>query len=109
MKYSEQIARAFYKEEGLPDPVFEHTFHPTRKWRFDIAWPEFKIALEIEGGVFKGGGHTSIKGFLKDIEKYNEAQMLGWHVMRCIPDEMCMVKTTDMISHMIMLKKEGIE
>ena len=36
------------------DCVKEFKFHPVRKWRFDYAVPEHKIALEVEGGVWTG-------------------------------------------------------
>ena len=62
------------------DCVKEFKFHPVRKWRFDYAVPEHKIALEVEGGVWTGGRHTSPKGFLGDIEKYNTATLMGWRV-----------------------------
>lgn len=61
----------------------EFRFHPSRKWRFDVAIPELKIALEVEGGVFVRGRHVRPTGFLKDMEKYNEATLLGWRVFRC--------------------------
>lgn len=61
----------------------EVSFHPERKWRFDFAWPEIAVAMEIEGGVFqKKGGHTTGSGYTKDCEKYNEAIYLGWTILR---------------------------
>ena len=51
----------------------EYRFHPTRKWRFDAAFPSEKVAVEIEGGVWKYGRHNRASGFLNDMEKYNEA------------------------------------
>lgn len=60
----------------------EHAFHPGRRWRLDFAWPEFLIALEIEGGTFNLGRHTRPIGFEKDCEKYNAAALLGWTVLR---------------------------
>lgn len=66
----------------LPLPVFEHKFHPSRKWRFDLAWPDLKIAVEIEGGIWNQGRHTRGVGFLADMIKYNEATRLGWRVYR---------------------------
>lgn len=62
----------------------EYIFHPTRKWRFDIAIPDKKIAIEYEGGVFGGGKsrHTTGKGFTEDAEKYREAVKLNWKVLR---------------------------
>jgi hypothetical protein len=70
---------------GLPDPVEEFRFAPPRRWRFDLAWPERKLAVEVEGGVWTGGRHTRPAGYLKDIEKYNEASILGWRLVRITP------------------------
>lgn len=81
--------------------VKEHKFHPTRKWRFDYALPEHKIAVEVEGGVWTGGRHTSPKGFLNDMEKYNTATIMGWRVLRTVPDELCSNATLNMIRESI--------
>ena len=67
----------------LPMPDRESKFHPTRKWRFDFCWPDQMVALEIEGGAFCGKGHRSVGKFLRDMEKYNEAALAGWKVLRC--------------------------
>jgi len=58
--------------------VKEYQFHKTRKWRFDYAIIEHKIAIEVEGGVYTNGRHTRGSGFLKDIKKYNTATCEGW-------------------------------
>lgn len=62
--------------------VREHRFHPSRCWRFDFAWPERLLAVEIEGGHWTGGRHVRGSGFEADCEKYLEALMLGWKVIR---------------------------
>lgn len=72
-----QIASA-----GLPAPVQEHRFHATRRWRFDLAWPDRMIAVEVDGGVWSGGRHTRGAGFVGDCEKANEATAMGWRVFR---------------------------
>jgi len=77
--------------------VKEYKFHPVRKWRFDYAIPEHKIALEVEGGVWTGGRHTSSVGFLKDMEKYNTATLMGWRVFRTTPDELYRLKTLNLL------------
>lgn len=69
----------------LPIPVYEHRFHETRKWRFDIAFPQAKIAIEIHGGLFRFGHHSRGKGFLDDREKIAEAMVLGWRVLEVAP------------------------
>jgi len=66
----------------LPAANREYRFHDKRRWRFDFAWPEKKVAVEIEGGVWTGGRHTSGAGFIADSEKYNTAAVLGWKVLR---------------------------
>lgn len=60
----------------------EHKFHPTRKWRFDWAIPDLKIAIEYEGLHSAKSRHTTITGFSNDCEKYNAAALLGWIVLR---------------------------
>lgn len=69
----------------LPAPSLEFRFHPTRRWRFDFAWPDHKLALEIEGGVYVLGAHTRGAHFEGDCEKYAEALVLGWRVLRVTP------------------------
>ena len=70
---------------GIPEPVAEHQFHPTRKWRFDFAWPTWKLAVEIEGGARMMGRHNREPGFVKDMEKYNSAVEAGWALLRYQP------------------------
>ncbi len=65
----------------------EHAFHPTRGWRFDFAWPQRKWALEVEGGTWSGGRHTSGKGYQEDCEKYAAAALSGWRVLRATGDQ----------------------
>ena len=64
----------------LPAGEREYRFHPSRRWRFDWAWPAAKLAVEIDGGqwVRRGGRHNSDK----DREKLNAAAVLGWRVLR---------------------------
>lgn len=71
----------------LPTPDREYRFHPTRRWRFDFAWPDigfdgYYFAVEVEGGTWNGGRHTRGAGFESDCEKCAEALILGWRVLR---------------------------
>lgn len=70
---------------GLPVPVPEFKFHPHRRWRFDWALPALSVAVEVEGGAWIGGRHTRGAGFERDLEKYAEALILGWVVLRVTP------------------------
>ena len=70
----------------IPIAIPEYRFHPIRRWRFDRAWVDHKVAVEIEGGAFSDGAHVRGAHFRSDIEKYAEALMLGWRVLRVMPE-----------------------
>jgi hypothetical protein len=75
---------------GLPVPVPEYHFHPRRRWRFDWAFPDQRVALEVQGGAFllTGGRHTRGAGYRRDLEKFSEAAILGWRVLFVLPEQM---------------------
>jgi hypothetical protein len=78
---------------GLPQYMRESLFalKVGRKWAFDFCWgPPYMLAVEIEGLVVRRingvlqvmGRHATITGFREDCEKYANAAMLGWTVVR---------------------------
>lgn len=67
----------------IPDPVREYRFHHTRKWRFDFAWPDKYLAVEVQGGIWAKGGHSSGVGITRDLEKLDAAIRQGWTVYQC--------------------------
>jgi hypothetical protein len=87
-------------EAELPAPVRELAFdepgsdRKKRRWRFDMAWPDLRVAAEVEGGVWgggrpcrvckqrKAGRHNSPAGFEKDCEKYGHGVAQGWQILR---------------------------
>lgn len=72
---------------NLPEPQREFRFCPTRKWRFDFAWPlERQIALEVDGGQWIQGRHARGRGMRGDCEKFNTAALAGWTVYRVTGD-----------------------
>jgi len=79
--FARQLATA-----GLPTPARELRFHPERKWRFDFAWAEAMVALEIEGGTWVRGAHSRGRGFEEDCEKANESALAGWTLLRVTGD-----------------------
>jgi hypothetical protein len=56
---SEQLHAKFLRDctlHGLPAPIAEHQFAKAalgRRWEFDFCWPQFNVAVEIEGIVVK--------------------------------------------------------
>ena len=82
-KAEETLALAFRVLDEVPEPEREYRFHPKRRWRFDFAWPDYMVAVEVEGITQQGGRHQRIDGFKKDLEKYEAALLGGWIVYRC--------------------------
>lgn len=62
--------------------VLRHEYRKGRNWRCDFAWPELRLIVEVEGGVYTQGRHVRPSGFTKDIEKYNAIAAAGWTLQR---------------------------
>jgi len=61
-----------------------------RKWKFDFVLKPIKrkIAIEINGGIWIKGKHTYGQSYIKDLEKLNQAQLLGWKVLQYTPENL---------------------
>jgi hypothetical protein len=55
---------------------------PKRKFRLDFAHPGSLVGIEISGGIWRKGGHSSGSGLMRDYEKMNLAQAHGWIVFQ---------------------------
>lgn len=94
---------ALFKEfqfYAIPAPERQFRFHPTRRWAFDFAWPDRKIAIEISGGIFMPGGkggHNRGAYMEETFDKQNQAVLRGWRVFTFGP-KACRVRkrTPDM-------------
>lgn len=83
----ERAMETHIRQTGLPSPIREFPFaFPARKWRFDFAWPDRLIALEVEGGTWVAGAHSRGRHFEADCIKYAEAAIRGWRVLRVTTD-----------------------
>ena len=58
---------------------------PKRRFRFDFLLAG-DLIIEVEGGTWSGGRHTSGVGFRSDCQKYNMALELGYRVLRYTTD-----------------------
>ena len=52
---------------------------PGRRYRWDFAFSEQRLLVEIQGAIFVRGGHSTGIGITRDAEKLNCATMHGWH------------------------------
>lgn len=86
MKEPSNLEKRFtqlWKRLGGTPLETEHQFHPARKWRFDFADPDSKIAVEIEGGIWlQKSRHYDGSGAVKDMQKYLAATLDGWRIIR---------------------------
>ena len=73
----------------------EVAFAKPRRWRADFVVPFEKCGpmchnhflIEVDGGAFAGGRHTSGAGFRNDLEKLNAATLAGYRVLRFLPEQ----------------------
>ena len=89
--YNPKIVTAFFAEQGISEPQFELQFHPLRRWKFDLSWPGYMLAIEVQGGIWSRGRHNRGAAMLKEWEKLNEAATMGWRILYCQPSSLCMV------------------
>jgi very-short-patch-repair endonuclease len=82
MSAPEELFSLHLRAAKLPTPVREYRFHPVRKFRFDFAYPEKKLAIEIDGATYSNGRHNRGKGYEADCFKMALALSLGWSVYR---------------------------
>lgn len=68
---------------GLPAPLREvKDLIPGRRFRVDFCWPEHRLVVEADGGVWGKSRHTSGVGFTRDCEKTNLLTLAGYRILR---------------------------
>lgn len=66
---------------GLTGYVREYQAIKGRKFRFDFCFTEQRLLIEVNGGTFTKGAHSTGRGIARDYEKANLAVLQGW---RCL-------------------------
>jgi hypothetical protein len=99
-----QLATAL-QAEGFSGWTREHKFLPKRRFKFDFAFPEIKVAIEVEGGVFTRGRHVRPKGFIDDCFKYSMAAINGWLVVRLVPRKDWLIEGMDLIKQALQARR----
>lgn len=65
--------------------------------RFDFAWIDSLVALEVQGGTWNGGAHVRGSGYRDDCMKINLALLKGWRVFQATTDMLRPDKSTGRI------------
>ena len=91
-------------EFNIPPPRTQVHPSPNVDWRFDFAWPDKMLAVEIQG---YGAGHTSYLSMLKDYKKHNFSVSEGWTILYFMSEHL----SPSMIHHTILLLRRmlGVE
>ena len=92
-----------FRAVGL-SPEREHRFHDTRKWRFDFAFVEDRLAVECDGGTHTQGRHTRAAGYAEDCRKMAEALLLGWRVLRVTGEHVKSGEALRWVQHLLMVE-----
>lgn len=100
------IMKLMCQAHGIPEPLPEHKFHPTRKWKLDFYFHPC-LALEIQGGIFTGGRHVRGAALLKEYEKLNECAVAGIRVLFCTPQQLKSFEIAPLIKRALGLNNEG--
>lgn len=74
--------------DSYPGPSNFKFNRPVNGMEFDIAWPEYKVAIEVNGGQWASGkmGHNSGSGVERDARKQNWAILKGWLLLWLVTD-----------------------
>ncbi len=68
------------EQAGFPAPLREYAAVPGRRFRWDFAWTDARVLVEINGGTYARMGHSTGTGIARDYEKSNLAVLAGWKV-----------------------------
>ena len=82
-------------EQGYPRPHPQAMLIPNRRFRFDYCYPTAKLAIEIQGQIWRKGGHTSGRGITRDAEKLNELTCIGWRCLHITPEQIASGEAKD--------------
>lgn len=74
---------------GLPEPETQIKVVPARKFPWDMGWRQYKLLVEVQGGIWRkgGGAHSHPSNILRDVEKQQLAVLHGYYVFPVTTDE----------------------
>lgn len=66
---------------GLPLGQTQYPVVVGRQFKFDRAWPNQRVAVEVQGGLWVAGAHSRGSGVERDCIKLSIAAAVGWRVL----------------------------
>jgi len=82
------IVSAICRAHGWLEPLAEQRLIPGRRFSCDLVWPDARLVVEVQGGVWlRRGGHTGGQAQIDDMEKFNELALLGFKVLQVTPQQ----------------------
>lgn len=78
----------------------QYPFVLGRKFRADFAFVPAKLAIELDGGIWKSGGHNRGSGYKRDRRRDFEAYLNGWKILRLTGDMINGEHLTRLIKHL---------
>ena len=67
-KYEDRLYDALREELApldLPMPERQYLIVEDKAWRLDFAWPQFMLAIEVDGGNWIRGSHTRASDYVR--------------------------------------------
>jgi hypothetical protein len=99
------IVRRFEQQlsaHGFPAPEREYFAIPGRDFRWDYAWPQLRVLVEIQGAQ-----HRIKKMFKADIEKRALAMLAGWRCLELDRHSISTERSVEWLSALLLLKGES--
>lgn len=74
--------------KGYPRPRPHLMIFPGHKHHVDYGWIRERIAVELQGQIWRKGGHSTGKGITRDAWKLNELTCMGWKLLVFTPEQL---------------------
>lgn len=84
----------------------EYRFHPSRKWRFDLATVCCMVAVECNGGIWSRGRHSRGAGLQSDYDKLNSATSHGWTVFQFSTEDIMSGRDVQFLKDFVSIRKQ---
>ena len=85
--HAEDTLASLLKKNKITGWQRQYAYVPKRRFSADFCFPEEKLIVEVDGGIYSRRAHGSVTGIIADMNRSNLAASNGFRVMRFRPDE----------------------